>query len=162
MICWVVLASFLAPVVKADIVTLSDGKDVVGVILDASTRRLRLQVSADGTMTLPTETISAIKRQTPKQNAALRTRWLLEDTRRRAAEEAQRRYVAAQRAKGLEFYSGKWMTPEEADFRADWDAVENGPPPAGPRVFMVREAAPPPSPLDPPRPIKKAKDRNAR
>lgn len=102
---------------RADVVALTNGASLEGVLTRTADGESLLQVATDGWVILDTATVTGVTAQTPAQNAALKAKWAEDDAREAARERERRRYAESQRAKGLILYGDEWVTRGEFDRR---------------------------------------------
>jgi hypothetical protein len=102
---------------RADVVVLANGAKMSGIVLETAPDGLNLQVDEEGFVILSTETVASVQRQTAAQNKALRAQWRVGRQKAETDEQRERTFAAAQRAKGLTFFQGEWITTKEYELR---------------------------------------------
>lgn len=96
-----------------DILHLSDGRKVEGIITKEADAHLQIQVLWQGTVTVPRSSIRSVVRGSRQDHQGLLKKWhkdFLVDQRR---EQERAAFEAAQRAKGLVKHEGRWIAREE-------------------------------------------------
>jgi len=97
---------------QADIVHLSNGQRVEGIVVSESPSGVRIQMDVQGYMTVSREFVNEIVREDAAVNDARLERWRAEHEEARIRQEARDAFEAEQRAKGLVKYQGDWITPD--------------------------------------------------
>lgn len=111
---WAVI--FAVDSVRADIVNLTNGNQMEGIVVKSSKDGIELRVSETGTVILDHSLVVGIKKMNSEQNAGLISKWRGIKEEARLEEERQRAYVRAQEEKGLVPHKGEWMTKEERHY----------------------------------------------
>ncbi|MFI5346992.1 MAG: hypothetical protein ACHQ51_11520 [Elusimicrobiota bacterium] len=83
---------------RADIVTLQNGVKMKGILLPGEDGGTTLQVSSDGFVDIDTTTVVSIRKQSPKENAALKADWARQDNQEPAESIADKKFAEKQRA----------------------------------------------------------------
>lgn len=120
-----VLSLFLCTLpLSADLIHLSNGNTVEGIVLSSATGRIEVQFAAGGSITFHPEEIESIERSDPDRNRDIKTQWAQDDKQFQADLKAKKEYEDAQRAQGLIKFEGEWLTKEEVDARLEQDKLE--------------------------------------
>ena len=97
-----------------DVLYLSDGRKVEGIIADETDVQVRVQVLWQGYVTIPRGTVLSIERGAKGDHQRLLEKWKKDFLVDQKQEGERKAFEETQRAKGLVPYQGKWMTAEEA------------------------------------------------
>jgi len=97
----------------ADQVHLSNGQVLDGIVLRQSDAQVVLQVAWESHIILDRETVVKIDTVDEAARTALLNRWHEDYQAFRKRDERQQAFEESQRAKGLVFYRGEWLTKEE-------------------------------------------------
>ncbi|MBI3563610.1 MAG: hypothetical protein HY079_00275 [Elusimicrobia bacterium] len=119
----IVLLAGLSTRASADVVTLSNGVTMTGV-LSTTDDGLTLRVSQDGFVVLDSATIVGVQRASKDENEKLVAGWKSADEEAAREDQARAKYADEQRAKGMVQYQGEWMTPSQFDRRLALDRLE--------------------------------------
>ena len=101
--------------VCGDQVHLTNGQTIEGIVVREDEAQIVLQVAWGGQVVLDRASLKAIERSDEKDRQALLARWREEDQAFKEREERERAFEESQRAKGLVFYRGQWVTKEEVE-----------------------------------------------
>ena len=98
---------------QADVLSLSNGRTLEGVIVEETDSHIEVQVTWRGYVSLEKVAIVSIARGDAQDHRRLRSHWQEEFLADQHRERERAAFEAAQRARGLTLYNGKWMTREE-------------------------------------------------
>ena len=110
------VGSLLAAVASpawADVIQLSSGRSLDGVVVEDTTARVRVQVTWQGYISLHPEEVAAIARSEPAQRAQLLEQWRREFDAAKEHAQAREAFEASQRAQGLVQHRGVWISQDE-------------------------------------------------
>lgn len=102
-----------AGAVHADTVTLSNGSDILGVVVKQTKAEVRVKIGPGSFVDLDASTIEKVKRDPKKDNMKLLEQWRKQEQEDRQADEAQNKFEDEQHKKGLILYNGAWVDPDE-------------------------------------------------
>lgn len=97
----------------ADLLYLSDGRKVEGIITQETDSHIEVQVLWQGYMTVPRGSILSIVRGNRQDRQRLLKKWQKDFLADQTRERKKATFEAAQRAKGLVKYEGEWITAEQ-------------------------------------------------
>ena len=96
----------------ADLVLLSNGQAIEGIVVRQSDEQVVLQVAWEGYVVLDRASLKKIEPASEADRKTLLDRWKQEHQAYLDQEERRRQFEAEQRARGLILYDGQWMSPE--------------------------------------------------
>ena len=135
------LGGCLPPTVWADVVHLTDGRKVEGIVVGETDSGVRVQVTWQGFVTLDREVVLSVVRLSDQENSRRLRRWhkdFLEDQTRQRKRDS---FEAFQKRRGLVPYEREWVTPEEKSRREqkkkEIEAAKQKPPPKIPPVEVI-------------------------
>ncbi len=112
---WILGCALLAaarhPLVWADVLNLSNGREVEGIIVQETDAAVKVQVTWQGYLTIDRDAVTEIARGDALRHEQLLARWQIETDDAKRGEEARRQFDAEQRARGLVKYGGRWVHP---------------------------------------------------
>lgn len=112
--CVVVMACWLLPAVAwADRLHLTNGRVLEGVVVRETPSQVVVQVAWEGYVFLDREAIATIEAADEPARQHLLAQWQQEFRQAQEREQQRQEFEAAQRAKGLVEYQGRWVTPQE-------------------------------------------------
>lgn len=97
----------------ADVIHLTTGRFLDGLIIKETGAEVTVQVANEGYLFLDRASIRAIERSDEETRKRLLAQWRQEATEARRREEAQQAFETAQRERGLVKYQGEWITAQE-------------------------------------------------
>ena len=104
----------------ADIIIFKSGSAKIGIVEEENSRQVTIR-DKDRVVTIMRANIEKIEYSTEEENRQLRFKWEEEKRRlaekRKEREEAQKKFEAEQKAKGLIEVDGKWLSVGEAEAR---------------------------------------------
>ncbi len=98
---------------RADVLTLANHRTLDGIIVKESGSRIEVQVTWKGYVSLEKAAVVSIARGDVEDHQRLRSDWRKEFLADQQRDRARAAFEAAQRARGLTRYKGKWITQEE-------------------------------------------------
>jgi hypothetical protein len=99
-----------------DVLYLSSGRRVEGVVVDETPSHITVQVSWKGYVTFDRQALARVVRGDDQIRERLLSAWRREFLEDQQREHKRRAFEAAQRARGLVRYKGEWITREELAF----------------------------------------------
>lgn len=106
------LVSLAAPAASADLVRLTNGQTMEGVVMEETNREIRLQIDWQGYTTLDRSIVQEVVLEGPALNERRREQWRQDRAVLIKRQEDQAAFDAAQREKGLIKRGEDWVTPE--------------------------------------------------
>lgn len=138
----------LCAVARADTVTLSNGNDVLGVIVKQTKAEVRVKIGPGSFVDLDASTIEKIKRDPKKDNLKLLDQWRKQEIEDRQADAAENKFEDEQHKKGLIFYNGAWVDSDElAKQRPELPKLRPGEQRAAAQAYVPGELQAPAEPL---------------
>lgn len=118
---WVLLAVLsLAGTAAADQVYLKNGQVLDGIVVRKGDTEVVVEIAWESHIVLDQASVVKIEMAQDAERKALLDRWHEEHEAFKSRDERQRAFEESQRAKGLIFYRGDWVTREEvASIKAD-------------------------------------------
>ena len=101
------------PLTSADTLRLSGGRTLEGIILEDTASQVKIQVSWKGDVTLSREAVVSIARSEVSDHQRLLRQWQREFVADQRRERRRLALEAAQRARGLVRYQGRWISQDE-------------------------------------------------
>lgn len=101
-----------APWATADLVRLPGG-GLRGIIVEETDSRIRLQFAWRGFLTLEKSSIRSITREDAQAHETLLAQWKADHEEAQRREQEQQAFEAAQAARGLVKYKGRWVAQEQ-------------------------------------------------
>ena len=111
------LGGCLPPTVWADVVHLTDGRKVEGIVVGETDSGLRVQVTWQGFVTLDREDVLSAVRSSDQENSHRLRQWRKEFLEDQARQRKRDSFEAFQKRRGLVPYEGEWVSPEEKSRR---------------------------------------------
>ena len=102
-----------AQVAWGDLLSLSEGRKLEGVIVQEAKSQIRVQVSWQGYVTVDRSSVVSVTRGGKEDNARLLGQWRRDFLVDQNRERKKSSFEAAQRAKGLVMYKGSWISQAE-------------------------------------------------
>ena len=96
-----------------DLLSLSEGRKLEGVIAKETESQIRVQVSWQGYVTVDRSSVVSVTRGDKKDNERLLGQWRRDFLVDQKRERKRATFEAAQRAKGLVMYKGSWISQAE-------------------------------------------------
>lgn len=106
------LALGLTQSVSGDLLRLSDGRDIEGVIVQESGSEIRVQVLWRGYVTVERDSVTSITRGSPGAHRLLLKQWRKDYLADQQREKERSAFEATQREKGFVEYQGAWISRE--------------------------------------------------
>ena len=97
----------------ADVLRLSSGRELEGLVVRESPMNMEVQVAWKGFMMLDRRAVTAITRSDDADRARLLHQWEDEFSESQRQEQERQAFEASQAAKGLVRYRGAWINPNE-------------------------------------------------
>lgn len=105
----------LAPQVNADIICLTNGNIIKGMVVRETEKVVEVEVFLGAKITFTKSEIAYVKVWSEDENDALRMRWLGDKEEKRKAELKRQKFEFEQMEKGLVKYKGKWIEESKKD-----------------------------------------------
>ncbi len=123
---WMVLTPLLALAApaRADEIRLGGDVAIEGVIVAEDAKSLEVQVSRDGSLFLDRSAVVGVTRSDEAGRRALRERWRQGAAAEREADDKEKAFAEAQKAKGLVLIDGEWLTKEDLRDRRETERLE--------------------------------------
>jgi len=111
----VVMSFFFAQSADADIVCLTNGNKIEGIVIEETDKMVKVEVFLGAKITFSKSEVAYVKVWDDEENVGLQQKWLGDKEEKRKAELERQRFEAEQREKGLVKYRGKWLEESEKD-----------------------------------------------
>lgn len=98
---------------RADVLRLSNGRSIEGIIVRRTESQIKIQVAKDGYVGIPHEQVVAVTEGTEKKHEGLISQWHAEYKESQERERAQEAFQLTQLARGLVLYKGGWISQSE-------------------------------------------------
>ncbi len=98
---------------RADLIALSTGRTLEGLVTQETDSRITVQVMWQGYVSLSRAEVVQIERSSEEERQRVIAQWRDQFLTARQREQEERAFSAAQQAKGLVRYRGTWVTEEE-------------------------------------------------